>query len=116
MPVKVVRQISAILVTLTLVFGPAVSGANASVMGGKMTAAASSDMPLKCGDCGMAKGATCVGMCSAAFCGGLIIFTSAGNDLPDVQQLDTLAPYDARRMSGHISAPDPYPPRPTILS
>jgi hypothetical protein len=101
--------------TLALVFGPAVSSAYASSMGAKTTIAASSDAHSlgMCDDCGAAK----AGMCSAAsFCNGLTAFLPTGNTVFKPLAVDTLAPYVTRYLTGRAVAPDPYPPKPTILS
>jgi hypothetical protein len=119
MLVETVRRISTLLVTLALVFGPAVNSVYAASMGAKMAVAASSDVhsPSKCDDCGAAKAGMSVGMCSAAsYCGGLTAFPSTGNAVFEPLPVGTLAPYNTRHMTGRADAPDPYPPKPTILS
>lgn len=112
------RRISALLVALALVFGPAGVGVNASSMSAKMAAVAvSGDMhsPGKCSDCGASKATMSGAVCSAAFCGGFIAFPVASHGGLDWVSAD--APrYDVRHLAGRVNPPDPYPPRPTILS
>lgn len=115
----VARRIAAILLALALVFGPAGVGINASSMSVKMAAvAASGDMHSsgKCSDCDASNATMSGGVCSAVFCSGFIAFppvtSRAGLDWVSA---DTFR-YDARHLAGRVSPPDPYPPRPTILS
>lgn len=112
----VTRRIAAALVTLALVFGPGVNSVYASSMGAKMAVAASSDphSPSNCGDCGAVK-ANLSG-CSVAYCSGVIAFPSVGTVVFDGLPADRLGSYDTRRMTGRVNPPDPYPPKPTILS
>jgi hypothetical protein len=114
-----VRLISAVLLTLALVVGPVTSGIHSVSMGAKMAMAASSDAhsPSKCDDCDAAKAGMSVGMCSAAsYCSGLAAFPSTENTVFAPLPVGTLAHYDTGHMAGRADAPDPYPPKPTILS
>jgi hypothetical protein len=112
-----VRRISAILLTLSLAFGPGALSVHASSMGAKMAAVASSatHSPSKCDDCGAAKAGMSGGTC-AVNCSGLTAFFSADEALFDWLPVNTRKPYGARHGNGHTAPPEPYPPRPTILS
>ena len=116
MPFDMVRRLSAVLVTLALAFGPGAGSVHASSMGAKMAMAASSatHSPSKCDDCG-AKGGMSGGACSVN-CSGLTALFSADNAVFDRLPVETRGPYDTRHRTGHADPPDPYPPRPTILS
>src|SRR5712692_1697901 len=112
-----VRRISMVLVALALAFGPGGNGVYASSMGAKMAMAASSDAysPSKCGDCGATKAGMLAGACSVAYCSGLTAFSFAASGIFDWPPADTLPFGDTRHLTGRADAPDPYPPRPTIL-
>ena len=114
----VARRIAAILVTLALVFGPAVAAVNASSMATKTAVAAASNMhsPGTCSGCGASKATMSGGVCSIAFCSGFTAFPVAIHAGLDWVLANTLVPYDARHMTGRAVPPNPYPPRPTILS
>lgn len=113
----VAHRISAILVTLALVFGPAATGAYASSMGAEMAVAAASEMhsPGKCSDCGASKTTMSGGVCSVAFCSGFTAFPVAGGAVFD-WVADSLRSYSTRDIAGRVIPPDPYPPRFTILN
>lgn len=116
MRLALIRRISAALLSLTLVMGPAMYAIHAPALSTKMAVAASSDMhlPGKCDDCGGNKAGMPIGTCSMA-CNGMIAVS------PDVPVLDALlvethGHVAARGMTGLVAPPDPYPPRPTVLS
>lgn len=112
------RRLSAIVVTLTLVFGPAAGGAYASSMGAKMAMAAASDThsPADCSDFGATKATMSGGVCSVAFCSGFTAFLVAGHAIFDWMPAGKLRPYGTCDIAGTVNPPDPYPPRPTILN
>ena len=108
-----VRRIPAVVLTLALVLGPATYSVHASVMGAKMAVAASSDMhsPGKCDDCG---GDVPVGACSV-HCGGMTA-VSPGITVFEGTPVETHGYFTTRGMAGYDAPPDPYPPRPAVLS
>ena len=118
MLVDLARRISAALLTLALVFGPAAMGVHASSMGAKIAVAASNDThsPGKCDDCGAAKAGISAGVCSVVTCSGISAIPSSEQAVFDWLPAETFGPYDPRHRAGHADPPDPYPPRLTILS
>ena len=110
------RRISAVLLTLALAVGLVThSVANLDVGLKPAMAAASSDMPMsgKCDGCGdEQKGmdAACV-----AYCSGVLVSPVVAAVM-DVLTADILGPSVVRALTGRTPPPDPYPPRPTILS
>lgn len=119
MVIDTVRRISAVILALALVFGPAGGGAYASLGGLKaavMTASSDSHSPGKCNDCGAGKGGISAGLCSsAAFCSGFAI-PPVSHLVPERLLAGRALAYEAHHLTGRAQAPDPYPPRVTILS
>jgi hypothetical protein len=122
--VENIRRISAVLMALVLAIGLATHGFGAPDMMVKSNMIAASDMPIssdmpmqgkgKCNGCaGDEKGVAPAG-CSA-FCGAVVISPSVMAVLNAVPA-ETLSPIAEAGMSGNAYPPDPYPPRPTILS
>jgi len=118
MVIATVRRISAVILALALVLGPAGGGLCASLAGAKaavVTVSDNSHSPGNCDHCG-AKGAVPAGLCSSgAFCNSPAI--------PPVDQFVPEQPSAAHavfskptHLTGRAQAPDPYPPRSTILS
>ncbi len=112
----VVRRLSAILLTLSLVLGPGVNSVHASSMGAKMAVGAWSDTrsPGKCDDCGGNKAGMAVGTCSVN-CSG-VTAVPPGMAVADRLTAETHGNVATPGMAGHHIAPDPYPPRPAVLS
>lgn len=111
-----VRRFAAILLTLALALGPGMSGAFASPDHGKAVIMMSSDMHSsgKCNDCDGSKAGMPVATCSIS-CSGITAVspgTVAAGRLPKTVNGFTAA----SDMTGRNIPPDPYPPRPTILS
>jgi len=113
-----VHRIVAIVLALGLVFGPVTGSVQAASMNAKMVVAASSGMHSSrdCNDCGTTKTSMSGAACTAAYCSGITALPYAGSAVFDWLPADTFAPTDARHVSGHVGPPDPYPPKPTILS
>ena len=110
------RRISAILIALALGVGLLAHGVGASNMGVKMALAAANDMPAtdKCDGCGSGDDGMSLGACSA--------YCSTFTALPSAAAVFDMLPMEIR---GHTAVPiamgwgippDPYPPKPTILS
>ena len=116
MSFNVVRRLFAILLTLSLTLGPAVSGVHASSMGATMAVVSLSDAHGQgdCNDCPGSKSGVPPGACS-------VCCTGVGAVSPDVAAIDFLPAETQRylipsRLADHHVPPDPYPPRPTVLS
>lgn len=111
-----VRRLSVTLLILSLSLGPAVNSVHASSMGAKMAVTALSDMhsPGKCSDCAGSKNGVAPGVCSV-YCTGV---TAASPDVTEIDflSIETFGRLATRLMAGLPVAPDPYPPRPTVLS
>jgi hypothetical protein len=117
-----IRRISAVLMALVLAVGLATHGVSGPDMIVKSNLTAASDMPMpsdmpmqgKCNGCvGDEKGvapAAC-----AAFCGAVISAPLVAVVLYAVP-VETLKPTAALGATGHADPPDPYPPKPTVLS
>jgi hypothetical protein len=116
MVIDTVRRISAVILALALVFGPAGGGVYASLGGVKaavMVASGDSHSPGNCNDCGAGKGGIPAGLCSSvAFCSGFAI-TPAGHFTPERLPAGRALAYEAHYLTGRADAPDPYPPRST---
>jgi len=109
-----VRRLCAVFLALTLAVGVSTPAVHASDMGVKMAAAAASDMPMPCKcDCG-GNDKMSVTSCSSQ-CSGIpaIQAPSLALDIVLVHVRIALATPPA---NGHTRPPDPYPPRPTILT
>jgi len=113
-----VRRISALILALALVFGPAGGGVYASLGGAKaavLTVSGNSHSPGNCDHCG-AKGGVPVGLCSSgAFCSSPAI-TPVDHFAPERPSAAQAVFYKPNQLTGRADAPDPYPPRFTILS
>jgi hypothetical protein len=108
-----IRRLCAAFLALTLAVGVLTQGVHASEMGVKMAAAAASDMPMpgKC-DCG-GNDKMSVASCSSQ-CAGIPAIQAPSPALDIVLvggYADGTAP-----ATGHTRPPDPYPPRPAVLS
>ena len=110
-----VRRISALFLALVLAVGLAAHGVRASDIGVKMVAAAATDMPMpgKCDGCGddhKAMAAAC-----SAYCGTVVVLPLAGAAF-DVVPAVIVENFVGPSPTGRTVSPDPYPPRPTVLS
>jgi hypothetical protein len=88
----------------------------AASMTAKMTPVALSEThaPNNCNDCGGNKNGVLVNACSV-YCAGIVAVS------PDVATIDNVAAetggyYTPRLLTGHYVSPEPYPPRPFVLS
>jgi hypothetical protein len=116
------RRISALLSALVLAVGLVTHGFAGTDMVVKfsMTAAAdmpkANDMPMsgKCDGCAGDEQGVAPAACSA-FCGAVIAAPSVAAVF-DAVPIGTLGPSAGAIVPGHADPPDPYPPRPTILS
>lgn len=119
MVIGTVRRISALFLTLALVLGPAMGGAYASLGIGKatvITVSGDSHSPGKCNDCGSSKGGMPAGLCSpGTFCGAFAI-PPVSHFVPERRPSRQALLFEHHYLIGRADAPDPYPPRPTILS
>lgn len=110
-----VRPFFALFLALALVVGSAAQGVQGSGMAAKMTAAATSDMPMPdgCGGCGGVEYG--MPMACLAFCSGCVaaILTSSRPVAAGAVIFPSAPP--AVSVAGHHGPPDPYPPRPAIL-
>jgi hypothetical protein len=123
-----IRRIPALLLALALAGGLVVHGfagpemALNSTITAKSIVAASGDMPMstdmpmpgKCNGCAGDEKGVAPSACSA-FCATVISLPSVALVL-DVVPAETLDPATALHSTGHADPPDPYPPRPSILS
>lgn len=113
------RRIATVFLTLTLVMGLMPHGlraAGAGVQMVQMAMSATGDMPVsgKCDGCGDDKTAMTSAACSA-FCASFVA-------LPAIETVfehpsgDAFGGFDTPALAGHTLSPDPYPPRPAVLS
>lgn len=109
-----IRRLCAVVLALTLAVGVSTHGVHASDMGVKMAAAAASDMPMpgKC-DCG-GNDKMSVTSCSSQ-CAGIPAILTPSLAL-DIVLVGGYADVAAPSATGHTRPPDPYPPRPVVLS
>lgn len=113
----VLGRFSTLLLILSLVLGPAGSGMRAASMSAKMapialSAAHASD---NCGDCAANKNGVPVNACSL-YCAGMVAVSPADVATIDNVPAETRRYYTPRLLAGHYISPDPYPPRPVVLS
>jgi hypothetical protein len=103
-----IRRISTLLAALVLAAGLIAHGFAGPDMVVKSAMIAASD-----GCAGDEKGVA-PAACSA-FCGAVIATLSVAA-IFDAAPIETLSPSAGAIVTGHADPPDPYPPRPTILS
>jgi hypothetical protein len=122
------RRISALLSALVLAVGLVTHGFAGSDMVVKSAVTAATDMPMssgmpmsgdvpmsgKCDGCAGDEKGVAPAACSA-FCGAVVAAPSVAAVF-DAVPIETLGPSDGPIVTGHADPPDPYPPRPTILS
>jgi hypothetical protein len=111
-----IRRISILSAALVLAAGLVAHGfaGQEMVVKSAMTAAGDMPMPGKCDGCAGDEKGVAPAACSA-FCGAVIAVPSVA-DVSDAVPSDTLGPSAGATVTGHADPPDPYPPRPTILS
>jgi hypothetical protein len=117
-----IRRVSALLAALVLAAGLVSHGFAGPDMAVKSAIAAASDMPMssdmpmpgKCNGCAGDEQGVAPAACSA-FCGTVLELLPLAPVFAGVL-IDTLGPSAGPIVTGHADPPDPYPPRPTILS
>jgi hypothetical protein len=117
-----IRRASTMLMALVLATGLAAHGLGGPDMIVKSAIAAASDMPMssdmpmqgKCNGCAGDEKGLAPAACSA-FCGAVIALPMATVVIEAVPA-ETLSPMSGPDAIGRVDSPDPYPPRPTILS
>ena len=123
MRLQVVRRLFVIVLSVALATGLAMRSGQTVAMDLKTAAAPAaatmtSDMGMptsgKCIGCAGTEKAMASGACSA-FCGSAIALLSVVVAFGPVW-VHTIEPSVAAIATGHAIPPDPYPPRPTILS
>jgi len=104
------------LLALVVAIGLVAHGVRAADSGIKMAASMAIDMPMpgKCDDCGDNQKAMAAGACSA-YCGTMVALPLFGS-IFDVRPAETLRHLAEPNPTGHSTRPDPYPPRPAVLS
>jgi hypothetical protein len=116
------HRVSVFVLSLALATGLVAHSVPASEMGVKaaamagMTADMAPDMPMSghCDGCGDDQKAVTSGAC-AAFCGSVVSLPLVPVIFGTIS-VDVLGHSAGRTLTGHADPPDPYPPRPTILS
>ena len=110
------RRILTVLLALTFVVGLVPHGMRAADAGVKMVMTAASDMPMsgKCDGCGDDQKAMTSAACSA-YCGGVVALPLIGTVF-ELASGELFGGFAAPPLAGHTIPPDPYPPRPAVLS
>lgn len=90
------------------------AGSGAMDMSMAMGMSADMPMPNKCDGCAGDEKAMMPAAC-AAFCGSMIALPVAPVVIEPIA-IATLQPAREAAMSGHTAPPDPYPPKPVVLS
>jgi hypothetical protein len=115
MSFNVVRQLFAILLTLSLTLGPAMNAVHASSMGAKMVVTSLGDTHHQgnCKDCPGSNTGMAPGECTVCCIGvpGVCVPTA----VIDVLSAETQRYVTPNLLADHRIPPDPYPPRPTVL-
>jgi hypothetical protein len=117
-----IHRASTLLMALVLATGLAAHGLGGPDKIVKVATAAASDMPMsndapmqgKCNGCAGDEKGVAPAACSA-FCGAVIALPLQAVTL-DAVPAETLSPIAGSDSIGRADPPDPYPPRPTILS
>ncbi len=110
------RRLMTVLLALTFVVGLVPHGMRSADAGVKMIMTAAGDMPMsgKCDGCGDDQKAMTSAACSA-YCGGFLAVPLAGV-IFELASAETFEGFAGPPADGHAVPPDPYPPRPTVLS
>ncbi len=116
-----IRDASTVLMALVLAVGLAMHGFGGSDLMIKSVMTAAGDMPMssdspmqKCDGCAGDEKGVAPAACSA-FCGAVIALPLQAATL-DAVPAETLSPMAGPDSIGRADPPEPYPPRPTILS
>lgn len=110
------RRIMTLLLALTFVVGLVPHGMRAADAGMNMAMAAAGDMPMssKCDGCGDDQKAMTSAACSA-FCGSFVALPLIGTVF-ELASAETFVGFAGPPSAGHTVPPNPYPPRPAVLS
>ena len=105
-----------LLLAITFIVGVAPHGLRAADANVKMVMAAATDMPMsgECDGCGDDQKAMTAAACSA-YCGRFATLPLIGT-LFEPSSAETVGDLPGPTTAGHTIPPDPYPPRPAILS
>ncbi len=111
-----VRRVMTLLLAITFIVGLAPHGLRAADADVKMVMAAATDMPMsgECDGCGDDQKAMTAAACSA-YCGSFAALPLIGT-LFEPSSAETVGDLPGPTSAGHTIPPDPYPPRPAILS
>jgi hypothetical protein len=117
-----IRRISAVLMALVLAIGLTMHGVGGPDMIVKSNMTVASDMPMssnmpmqgKCNGCAGDEKGVAPTACFA-FCAAMVASPSVAAVLYAVPA-ETLSPMTGPGAISHADPPDPYPPRPTVLS
>jgi hypothetical protein len=109
------RQLLVLVLSVALATGLVVRTVQAAQMDVVATTT-SADMPMqgKCNGCAGSEKAMPVAACAASFCSMAILMPMAAV-FPSAPA-GVLEPATELTSTGHAFAPDPYPPRPSVLS
>jgi hypothetical protein len=115
MPEKL-RRIMTVVLAVTFVVGLMPQGVRAADTDVKMIMMAASDMPMsgKCDGCGDDQKAMTSAACSA-FCGSFVALPSI-EPVFEPTSAEPLRAFAGPPAAGRTIPPDPYPPRPAVLS
>jgi len=117
------RRILALVLSVALAVGLATHGIGKQDMGMKSAIAAAIDMPMppashtpkgKCDGFGDGQKGMASPACDA-YCGGTVALPVVAL-VVELIAVGVLGPSDDQAPTSHAPPPDPYPPRPTILS
>lgn len=112
------RQLIAVFLSLALMVGSGLQVVQASDMAAKMTTATATmdDMPMPGGCSGCSGDDQGMPMACFAVCGSTVVAILPS--VPAIAAVVLVSPSTPpiASIAGHHGPPDPYPPRPTILS
>jgi hypothetical protein len=112
-----VRRVVALLLALTFIASLMPHGLRAATADVKIVMVAATDMPMssgKCDGCGDHQMAMTAAACSA-YCNSFVALPST-ETLLEPPSIETVRDAPALICVGHTIPPDPYPPRPAVLS
>jgi hypothetical protein len=111
-----VRRVMTLLLAITFIVGLVPHGLRAAEADVRMVMAAATDMPMsgKCDGCGDDQKAMTAAACSA-YCGSFAALPLIGT-LFEPSSVETVGDLPGPAPAGRAIPPDPYPPRPAILS
>ncbi len=111
-----IRRIMALLLALTFIVGLVPHGSRGADADAKMVMAATGDMPMsgKCDGCGDDQKAMTSAACSA-YCSGFVALPLI-ETVFEPPSAEAVGDFAGPTPAGHTIPPDPYPPRPAVLS